>query len=66
MDTNCAPLIVNCFYFDIKEISCCLFLMVLKLMSLKLLTQSLEFLYDLVRIDNPYFQDIVSQTYPAE
>ena len=43
-----------------KEISRCLFLMILKLMSTS------KYLDDLLNIDNPFFEGMVSQIYPAE
>ena len=40
MGTNCASLVADMFYcFAMREISCCLFLTIIKLMLLKLLTQ---------------------------
>ena len=43
-----------------KEISRCLFLMILKLMSTS------RYLDDLLNIDNPCFEGMASQFYPAE
>ena len=40
--------------------------MIFKLMSLTLLNQRLNYLDDLLNIDNPFFEGMVSQIYPAE
>ena len=41
MGTNCAPLVAEiCFCFVMRETTCCLFLKIIKVMSLKLLTFS--------------------------
>ena len=40
--------------------------MILKLMSLKHLNSTSRYLDDLLNIDNPYFEGMVSQIYPAE
>ena len=42
MGTNCAPLVANCFYFDTKENSWRLFLMLSKLKLLKHFNQYLD------------------------
>ena len=47
-----------CFCFVVREISCCLFLTIIKLM---LFTS--RYLDDFLDIDNPYFEQMVSQIY---
>ena len=64
MGTTCAPFIAGLFIF--YYFSWCLFLMILKLMSLKPSTQRLDILNELLNIDNPYFEGTVSQIYPTE
>ena len=48
-----------------RETLCCLCQTIIKLILLKLLTTS-RYLDDLLNIDNPYFEQIVSQIYPTE
>ena len=65
--TNCAPLIADLFLFCYeRETSCCLFLTIIKQMLLKHLTLPPWYLDDLLNIDNPYFEQMVSQIYPTE
>ena len=69
MGTNCTPLVAGlfllCFCFVFRDTSCCLFLTIIKLM-LKHLTLPQNTLDDLLNIDNPYFEQMVSQIYPTE
>ena len=69
MGTNCTPLVADlfllCFCFVIRDALCCLFLTIIKLM-LKHLTLPQNTLDDLLNIDNPYFEQMVSKIYPTE
>ena len=65
MSTNCAPLVADLFLFCYER----------DLMSLSGDTQAdvieafnstSRYLDDLLNIDNPYFEEMVSQIYPAE
>ena len=55
-----------CFCFVMRETLCCLFLTIVKQMLLKHLTKTSIYLDDLLNIDNPYFEQMVSQIYPTE
>ena len=47
-----------------RETSCCLLLIIFKLMLFKHLTTS-RYLDDLLDTDNPYFKQMISQIYPT-
>ena len=49
-----------------RETSCCLCLTIIKLILLKLFNSTSRYLDDLLNIDNPYFEQLVSQIYPTE
>ena len=49
-----------------KDISCCLFLTIIKLTFVKAFHSTSRYLDDLLNIDNPYFEQMVSQIYPTE
>ena len=63
LGTNYVHLVAELFYFATKEISGFIFVVIIKLMSLKHLTQLLD---DLLNTDNPYFEGMVNQIYPPE
>ena len=65
MGTSCAPLVADiCFCFVMRETLCCVCQTIIKLILLKFLTS--RYLDDLLNIDNPYFEQMVSQIYPTE
>ena len=58
IDTICAPLVADLFLFCYvwSETSFCLCQTIIKLILLKLLTNTSIYLDDLLNIDNPYFE----------
>ena len=57
------------FRFVMRETSCCLFLTIIKLMSMKLLTLPQDmsrYLDDLLDIGNPHFEQMTEQNQPTE
>ena len=55
-----------CFCFVMRETLCCLCQTIIKLILLKLFNSASRYLNDLLNIDNPYFEPMVGQIYPAE
>ena len=66
MGTNYAPLVADLLCFVMRETLCCFCQTIIKLILLKLLTQSLRYLDDLLNIDNPCFEQMVGKIYPTE
>ena len=66
MGTNYAPLAADLLCFVMRETLCCFCQTIIKLILLKLLTQSLRYLDDLLNIDNPCFEQMVGKIYPTE
>ena len=65
MGTNCAPLIADMFLFVMRENLCCFFLTIIKQMLLKHLTLPDDIsMTCLSNIDNSYFEQMVSQSFP--
>ena len=66
MGTNCAPLIVDLFLLCYERD----FMMSLsddtQAVVIEAFNSTSRYLDDLLNIDNPYFEEIVSQIYPAE
>ena len=62
IDTNCAPLVADLFYFAMKEISWRLFLT----LNIEAFKSTSRYLDDLLNIDNPYFEGMVNRIYPPE
>ena len=55
-------LLPNCFYFDMREASCCLF----PTDIVEAFNSISRYLDDLLNIDNPYFEQMVGQIYPSD
>ena len=68
MGTICAPLVADLFCIVMRETPCCLFLTIIKQMWLKHLTlpQDIKITCFINNIVSPYFEQMVSQTYPTE
>ena len=64
--TNWAPLVADPFFFVMKEILWCVFLMIHKLILLKFLNSTSRYLDDLLNIDNPTHSCVVAQINPTE
>ena len=66
MDTNCAPLVANMYLFCYERD----FMLSLSDNNqadvVKAFNSTSRYLYDLLNIDNPYFEQMVSQIYPTE
>ena len=66
MGTNCAPLVADLFLFCyerdfMKDLSSDNMADVIKTFN-----STARYLYDLIHIDNPYFEGMVNQIYPPE
>ena len=66
MDTNCAPLIANVFLFCYERDFIISPSDDTQAEVIEAFNSTSRYLDDLLNIDNPYFEGILSQIYPAE
>ena len=67
MGTKCAPLVTDLFLLCYeRDFICCLFQVITKLKLLKLFNSASRYLYDLLNMDNSFFDSMINHIYPSE